>query len=774
MTSEFDTFLSLDGSWTLYYAAHRDLPENAEYNTQTALDQSKLPCVPATVPGSFELDLMRAGVIGDVFYGMNPLLAQERENMHLWYTRRFTCKDEHAYDLIFDGVDTYADVYLNGILIGSTDNMLIAHTLDAGILCGENELVVHIKPIFLASRQHPIEAGVVTHLAYNAESLAVRKAAHMFGWDIMPRILSGGIWRSVRLRRRRTEYLSELYLQTVRLRPGAAYLLLHYSAAITGDLAHEYELRLVGTHGESRFEQTIRLWNPSGTQQIVVKDPHLWWTRDMGDQPLYRVTAELLHRGTLLDRVHFRTGICRFTLKRTSVADEHGEFCFYINGEPLFVRGTNWVPMDALHARDRERLPRALALLDDAGCNMVRFWGGNVYEDESMFDFCDEHGIAVWQDFAMGCATYPLTPHMAQALETEATAVVKKYRQHPCIAAWAGDNECDVATAWRRADVDPNRNLLTRRVLPLVLSRHDPTRVYIPSSPYVDETAYQSGNLENTPEQHLWGPRDYFKSDFYTKATASFASETGYHGCPAPTSIDRFISPEWRWPWQNNDEWQVHATCMELGEDAPYAFRTALMANQIKVLFGEEPETLERFAMASQASQAEAMKFFIERFRSAKWKRTGIIWWNLIDGWPQFSDAVVDYYYARKLAYHVIKRASAPVCLMLREPEDGVLTLVGANEHRVDVPLRYRVTDLANGDFLIEGEALLGANAATELDKIAVPKDGRLHFYVMEWEARGVSGKNHYVLGSAPYSFDEYYRYMNESGMWEADGFSHA
>ncbi len=769
MISEFEQSISLDGAWTLYYEAHRALTGKAHYRTEAELMKSGIPHVPAAVPGCLELDLMRAGVIEDVYHGLNPLAAHERENLHLWYTRRFTCENEYPHELVFDGIDTFAEIFLNGVYIGSTDNMLIAHTFDVAPLKGENELVVHILPVFLESRKHPIEAGVVAHQRYNAESLSVRKAAHMFGWDIMPRILSGGIWRSVALKKKRRELLKEIYLRAVKIHPERAFLLLHYHAQITGDLAHEYELRISGVCSDSHFEKSIRLWNASGTEQIIVHEPKLWWTKDMGDQPLYRVTAELWHGETLIDRVAIRMGICRFELERTSVADENGKFCFYLNGKPLFVRGTNWVPLDALHARDVERLPRALALLEDSGCNMVRFWGGNVYENEAMYDFCDEHGIAIWQDFAMGCATYPQTPHMAKALEREATAVVKKYRQHPSIAAWAGDNECDVATTWRRADVDPNDNILTRKIIPHVLSRHDPMRAYIPSSPYVDEQAYRSGNLNNTPEQHLWGPRDYFKSDFYTKATAAFASETGYHGCPCPDSIKKFISPDKLWPWQNNDEWQIHATCMELGENASYAFRTALMANQIKVLFGEEPQTLERFSIASQASQAEAMKFFVERFRSAKWKRTGIIWWNLLDGWPQFSDAVVDYYYMKKLAYYVIKRSSAPICLMLREPENGTLTLVGANERLCDVSIRWRLTDLTSQS-TAEGTAILTANQTDEIYWHPVPSDAGLHFFVMEWQSENGSGSNYYVCGEPPYDLGEYLHYMKASGMWESDG----
>ena len=777
MRSDFETFSSLDGDWELFYEENRNLPSGSAYGTLGALKLSTFARVPARVPGNFELDLMRAGVIEDVFYGENPLLAQKRENLHLWYVRTFEASCAEKQKLVFEGLDTYADIYLNGTLIGSADNMLIAHEFAAdNLICGKNELVVHIKPVFLETRKHPIGAGSFVHLRYNAESLAVRKAAHTFGWDIMPRILSGGIWRSVRLEQIRKERIEEIFLRTARLGKTRAVMRLYYQTALASDFAYEYTLKIEGVCKDSRFEKEIRLWNASGTDHLEIESPYLWWTRDMGEPNLYSVTATLMHGEDAIDRVRFRTGVRTFDLKRTSLADENGEFCFYLNGEPLFVRGTNWVPMDALHSRDKERLPRALALLGDSGCNMVRFWGGNVYEDASAYEYCDENGIAVWQDFGMGCATYPMDERTCRALEKEVTAVVKKYRQYTCIALWAGDNECDEAALfWRRRGVDPNRNILTRRIIPSVLYAHDPERAYLPSSPYIDSRAYESGDAGNTPEKHLWGPRDYFKSDFYTKATAKFASETGYHGCPAPMSMAKFLTPARMWPWQSNPEWQIHATCMEVGEDAQYAFRLPLMANQIKVLFDEEPQTLDRFAKTSQASQAEAMKFFIERFRtgkcarSGKWERTGIIWWNLLDGWPQFSDAVVDYYYARKLAYFVIKRAQQPICLMFREPSDGKLELVGANEYLEDVTVSYRVTDLKTGTVAAQGTALLPKNSASTVAYTNHLTDG-MHFYVMEWTCGKHSGKNYYVCAPAPYSFDEYYAFMQQSGMWEADG----
>ena len=765
MRSSFEKKISLDGEWLLFYEENRLVKKDTQWNTISALKASGFRAVGAKVPGNFEIDFERAGVIEDVFFGLNPLDAQKRENYHFWYARTFSWTEAKAFDLLFEGIDTFANVYLNGTHIGSTDNMLISHTLPAtSWKQGENELVVHIKPVFLESRKHPIGAGVITHQKYNAESLSVRKAAHMFGWDIMPRILSGGIWRSVFLVEKREERIAEIYLRAVKVSEGRADLRLYYETALTGDLAHEYVLKTVGVCKDHRFERETRLWNASGVENFHIEAPYLWWTRDMGEQNLYDVTAVLYHGDTLIDRMDFRFGIRKFTLERTSLSGESGEFCFYLNGEKLFVRGTNWVPLDALHSRDAERLPRALALLSESGCNMVRFWGGNVYEDERMYDYCDENGIAIWQDFAMGCATYPNDDALCEAIKKEVTAVVKKYRHHASLAAWAGDNECDeAAVSWTPSGVDPNRNRLTRKVIPYVLDAHDPDRIYIPSSPYIDQMAYDSGRPGETPEKHLWGPRDYFKSDFYKRSPASFASETGYHGCPAPESIRKFIPEDKLFPWQGNDFWQVHATCMELGENARYAFRTALMANQIKVLFGEEPQTLERFAKMSQASQAEAMKYFVERFRSGKWKRTGIIWWNLLDGWPQFSDAVVDYYYTKKQAFYAIKRSQQPICLMFREPEDGKLMLVGANEHLHDVPITYTVTDLAEARVVASAEATLLCNAATELTSVKARAD-RMHFYVIEWQAGEVRGKNYYVNAPVPYSFDEYERYLTASG----------
>lgn len=762
----------LNKSWRLYIAENQNCRAFADniFN-EKALKEYGIKPISASVPGNFELDMQKAGLIDDPFYADNPLKIQKLENRHLWYAVDFEYTGnfpERAY-LKFDGIDTFSDIFLNGGIIGSTDNMLISYEFPAiGIKKGSNELLVHIKPTVTEARKFDFDMDVFTYHKYNAASLSVRKAAHSFGWDIMPRFVSGGIWRSCFLIEKKADYIEDIYLSTVKLDGDRAFIAGRYSTVIDGDYSTEYSLSISGICGGRNFCVYLdKLWHNKGVLTFSVESPALWWIRDMGEQNLYRVTATLFRGKEIADIKEFNFGIRTVTIEKSDTTDSSGsgEFCFYVNGEKAYIRGTNWVPLDAFHSRDGERLQRALDLLLDVNCNAVRCWGGNVYEDNEFFDFCDKNGILVWQDFAMGCATYPQNDEFLDKIRKEAEFIVKKLRQHPSLAIWAGDNECDEAAAfWLDIKRNPNKNRITREVIPRVIERLDPYREYLPSSPYVSERAWLADNRNGLPENHLWGPRDYYKGEFYTSAAAHFASETGYHGCPSVDSLKRFISPEKLWPWQGNDEWRIHSTCMETDSEGPYDYRIALMAGQVKTLFGRDFDDLETFSLASQLSQAEAVKFFIERFRSQKWRRTGLIWWNLIDGWPQISDAVVDYYYNKKIAYDFIRRSQEPVALMIREPENGFLGLTAANEFLNDTKIRYRVTDLGEHSVVCEAESVIAANKACELGKIPYDSESN-RFYLLEWEYNGVKCKNHYISGTAPYDFERYTAWLREAGL---------
>ena len=412
--------------------------------------------------------------------------------------------------------------------------------------------------------------------------------------------------------------------------------------------------------------------------------------------------------------------------------DPQSHFLFYVNGEPIQVHGTNWVPLDAFHSGDAERLEPAIALADDLGCNMIRCWGGNVYESERFFDLCDEKGILVWQDFAFACCRYPQEADFLARVRAEAEAVVKRLRNHAALAIWCGDNEIDMA--YLSEGISPEHNRLTREVLPQVLQRLDPFRAFVPSSPYTPPAVVQHPDpWRATPEQHLWGPRGYFKSPFYIQHSAHFIGEIGYHGCPNVESIRRFISPEQVWPWQDNDEWQVHAV-YHWNHHAIDRDRIQLMANQVRELFGCIPEDLETFALASQITQAEAKKFFIESTRARKWGTSGLLWWNVIDGWPQFSDAVVDYYFGKKLAYHYIWRSQRPVLVMLGEPGSGkYLPVIACNDTRQPAEVRFRVWDAESGETVAEGNIHLPPNQTWQAARIRThASDQRL--FLIEWE----------------------------------------
>ncbi len=790
---------SLDGAWTLYYAPHREVKRSSPFShlTEQVLSGLAYSSVPATVPGNFELDLWRAGVIEEPFYGSNIIDLQKYESTHLFYTRRFILeKISEPLRLVFEGIDTVAEVWVNGISVGACENMLISHSFPCDVLReGENEIIVHITPSVIAARgkELPVSAWA---FPFNYDSLAVRRAPHSSGWDIMPRAVTGGIWRTCRVETVPAERIDGIFFWSdgVDSRKRRARLNFFWNVSVDADELNEYSLLFEGECKGHGFRYTCRLRHTDGQTAFFLEDARLWFPRNYGEANLYDVRVSLLCGEKTVDVYCFSAGIRTVELERTSLTDRdgNGEFLIRVNGQKIFCMGTNWVPVDAYHSRDCERLPHILPMLSDLGCNIVRCWGGNVYEDDLFYDYCDQNGILVWQDFAHGCSIDVQTEEYLRAFSREAEAVIKRLRNHPSLAIWAGDNEVDLAYGWSNSSIprDPNKNLLTRGVIPYQLSLHDFTRPYLPSSPYIDETAfhakYHGGAMLS--EDHLWGPRDDFKGDFYSTSTCHFASETGYHGCPSPASLARFIRPEqlngWRKYSDNDriphDDWTTHAACAALEGEDSNIYRIPLMVRQVKSLFPaeaefESPETLSRFAMASQISQAEAKKYFIERFRASKWRRTGIIWWNLIDGWPQISDAVVDYYGTKKLAYHYIKASQAPLCLLFDEPSDGARRLIAASDLQGDVTLYYSVKDAESGELLLLGEVSVPANSATAIDALFIGDRPCCYIILWHYEADGVriTGQNHYVTQLGGLQLEQYLAWMRACGMDELfEGFT--
>ena len=749
--------LSLNGDWKLYY--HPE--EGVLPDSPSALYEAGWPVIDAKVPGNVELDLMRAGLTEDPFYAENVYTYRKYEFYQWWFVRSFSVPAEYRGRkcvLQFDGVDTFADVFVNNVHIGSTDNMFIEHVLDvtdALNYCGENTVAVRIRSTMNVAREKDYPATLIG-CEGSDEYTQVRKPSSSFGWDILCRLVSAGLWRGVTLKALPEHRLTQVYLATKDIdRFGNAHLDCRIRFETKDIYLEGFSVRIEGVCDDSDFSVEYPARFVSLGKTIEVTDAKLWWPKGYGRQPLYDVTVSLLHNGKIADTYNCRIGIRKLILDAKWEAGDAGEFRILCNSTPILAKGSNWVPMDALHSRDRDRVKAALDLFEDAGCNIVRCWGGNVYEDHNFFDLCDERGIMVWQDFAMACAVYPPSAEFVSAIEKEAAAVVRKLRNHTSILLWAGDNEIDEGLVEKNYPTYSNRyNSISREVLPRVIRMEDPNRVYLHSSPYIPEGIARY----DVPEQHNWGARAYFKDDFYKHSKAHFISECGYHGCPAVSSLKRFIPEDKLVPWLDNDVWDTHNTDYLPRGRRGYN-RIRLMHDQVSIVFGRVPENIETFSILSQIVQAEAKKFFIERTRIKKWRRTGIIWWNMIDGWPQISDAVVDYYYAKKLAYHYIKRVQRPICLMMDELTDWTHDVVLGNDSREAHMVKWSVEDGETGEILLKGETLSPANENVVLGTIR-EMSGDQRLYILRYEIGGVHYANHYISGFPHFDADRMLRWL--------------
>jgi len=772
--------ISLDGDWNLYF-----FPEDTRHLSGPGeLAAAGLTSIPARVPGNVEIDLVKAGLLADPFAASHIFDLRPYEGYTWWYQKTFKLPENqnlHAWQLVFEGLDTLAEVWVNGQRVGSAENMLVPHCFALGDLLAwgqDNQISVRLRSVTRAAARETYEPQDMSWEG-RWEGLRIRKAPHVWGWDIMPRAVSAGIWRPVYLQEIPADGFDWIYFWTRSAGPNGAVLGARFQVHCASPDPDGLRMRFEGVCGEHTFQYDWPLEFTAGGCNIPIPGARLWWPRGYGEANLYTVTTSLLRGESLLARRVDRIGLRQLEVDVTDIAAPYYEreaagdlparwdtpldpahhFLIRVNGQPVQARGSNWVPLDALHSRDLSRLPRAMEMVEDLGCNIIRCWGGNVYEADEFFDACDEQGVMVWQDFAFACAAYPQDESFFAAVRAEARKIIERLRNHPSLAIWCGDNENDML--YINEARDPGENRLTREVLPQMLRRCDPHRAYLPSSPYHPPAAVKDKSGAGTPEQHIWGPRGYYKSSFYTHHNAHFIGEIGYHGCPSPRSVARFISPARLWPWQDNPEWQAHSV-YHWRSSAVQRDRIQLMANQIKELFGHIPENLEEFALASQITQAEAKKFFIETTRLRKWRTSGIIWWNLLDGWPQFSDAIVDYYFTKKLAYHYIPRAQVPVGLIVGEPGPGkYLPLVACNDTLSTVELSYQVWDADSRLSLARGSLELPPNQNWQVARIReFASEQRL--LLLEWEVNGQRYGNHYLAGSPPFHLPRYCAWLEQ------------
>ncbi len=769
--------VSLNGEWTLRFWPQPEIP----VTSPEAMRNVKYETIPARVPGNVELDLTAAGVINNPMIGNNVWEMRKYEAYQWCYERRFATPDrkqDQKVFLWFGGIDCLADVWLNGKKIGSPENMLIEHAYDITDLLEkgkDNELQVIIRSAVIESQNYLLSPLGVKSGA-NIESENIRKAPHSYGWDILPRLVSAGLWRNVELQIVDPIRFTNVFWMTtnVDVDAGKARITVDYQLKIPfAELDKHNAVITLKRNGKEVYKAVQLLYTHAMRHAFTLNNTEFWWPRGYGDPALYEAELTLVNNnGTVLASDKKNIGIRTVALDYTEIStpENPGEFCFKVNGEKIFVKGSNWVPIDALHSRDASLLDGVMKMAVDINCNMLRCWGGNVYEDHAFYNICDQNGILIWQDFSMGCTIYPQNDEFAEKVRKETESVVLKLRNHPCIALWAGNNENDASLDWQLKDlnIDPNKERISRRVIPEVIYEFDPTRPYLPSSPYYTPAYYAAGADERTlPERHLWGPRGYYKASFYTDVNAHFVSEIGYHGCPNRESLEKMFDKDFVYPWKKgtfewNDQWQTKAS-----REHRYSMRTinrnSLMINQIKELFGDVPTDLDEFIFASQTVQAEAKKFFVEFWRMSKFDRTGILWWNLRDGWPLISDAVTDYYNSKKLAYYYIKQVQYDACVMIGDAKEGHHPIVAVNDTRTEKKGTVTVRDIDTKEILFTGKFVIPVNGKATVG--VIPQTDKQSMWLIEYTIGDKKLTNHYLAGKAPFKLKDYREWYKKLGI---------
>jgi beta-mannosidase len=703
----------------------RDLPK-ARTLTNLALNGWALhgpdvAGIPATVPGCVHTDLLAAGLIPDPFLDANETLVEWVADSDWTYNTRFTVTEEvrrqEHIDVVFEGLDTLATVTLNGTELGSTANMHRTYRFDVAALLtdGDNVLSVTFRSATRYCDALRESEGDWPSASFDRPFNYLRKMACSWGWDWGPWLTTAGIWRPVGLHGWSTDRL-------VSVRPTA-----HVDADDHGTV--DLIVDTIGSSGSVK----IRLWDPEGAvvaemqRELTGSRSHLtvapgtvrrWWPHTYGEQPLYTIEVELVHDGQPIDtwvrRIGFRT------VELDTSADASGAaFTFVINGSPLFVRGVNWIPDDVFPSRItpdqyRERLQQAKA----ANVDMIRVWGGGIYEDDAFYEACDDLGLMVWQDFLFACAAYP--EHLlATEVEAEARDNVTRLMPHPSLVLWNGNNE----NIWGYFDWGWHERLRGRPwgagfyldLLPRVCAELDPVRPYWPGSPYSGsmEVAANADAHGCTHVWDVWNQLDYTR---YRDHAPRFAAEFGWQAPPTWQTLRSSISDE------------------VLAPDSPgMAHHQKAMDGDLKLARGLAahvgvPDDFDAWWFGTQLMQARALTTGIEHFRSLRGHCMGTIWWQLNDCWPVTSWAVVDGGGMSKPAWFALRDAYRPQLLTV-QPRGSALVLFAVNDSAELWAVRGSVRRLRfDGTVLAETEVSLNVDplsiASVELStEIRVPGD---------------------------------------------------
>ncbi|WP_374017044.1 glycoside hydrolase family 2 protein [Paenibacillus thiaminolyticus] len=665
---------------------------NGMWRMKSALEED---WIPAQVPGSVASDLLRAGLIPDPYYKEQEYEVFGHFYNDYEYEREFWVEPSlleaaDQLELCCEGLDTIADIHLNGVQIAHTFNMHRTYRFAVGEFITPGHNLLHIRfhsPVQYVERKQKELALWAANGDYVVQGFPhLRKAHHMFGWDWGPKLPDSGIWRDIYLAAYEKGRLDDVYITQKHQESGSVMLDIRVSVEQYGNAPLELITELTAPDGTRLVSDARPVAGGTDHIQLHVDEPELWWPNGLGEQPLYELKLWLRSGSATVDDQVYRVGLRTLTVRNEP--DQWGEsFEFVINGVSIFAMGANYIPEDNI--RDRHSIERTERLIRDcveAHFNCIRVWGGGFYPDDYFYDLCDQYGLIVWQDHMFACAEYEMNEEFTEEIISEIADNVRRIRHHASLGLWCGNNEMEMA--WIDWDFPKREKLKTDYVkqfeiiIPEITQAHDPNTFYWKASPssgggFDEPNAYHRGDV------HYWevwhGDKKFTE---YRKHYFRFCSEFGFQSFPLLKTVRAFTEPGDR---------NIFTPVMESHQKNE--------AGNSKILTGISdnflnPKDFSSLLYVSQLLQAEAMRYGVEHWRRNRGRCMGSIYWQLNDCWPVASWSSLDYYGRWKALHYSAKRFYAPVLLSAEEEGSQVkLCVTNDTRDRVKGTVVWRLRD---------------------------------------------------------------------------------
>ncbi|MFD0672831.1 sugar-binding domain-containing protein [Cohnella sp. GCM10027633] len=660
--------VSLNGKWKVTHVPYNE-------SVADILDETFVPegWIDAQIPEEIHGTLRKAGIIRGHVYSKDTDEEQWIEEVDWVYHKEFFAESSWKASKViveFKGLDTFCDVYLNGVKLGSSRNMHVPFQADIAEALNYGARNVFVVRCYSAVKhvEHMDQKGIFS--ITTSDRIFARKAQMNYSWDFCGRCVTAGIWKDVTIHSYNDARIESYYLYTRSIEDGAASLGLEVELDdVDGNLG-EYSLavRLEKDSGVVYFKEGS--FEDFKSLSFEVENPSLWWPRPYGQPELYDFSLTLMKRGEVIQVKRQKFGIRQIEIIREDQGDGRS-FIFAVNGRRLFIRGANWVPTHMVYTDTTDRDYEVLMdYAVEGNISMLRIWGGGIYESPRMFELGDELGIMIWSDFMFSCGIYPQDDEFLANVAAEAEHVVKEYRNCTSLVVWAGDNENGQAFGWAGRPYEFQNDKVSNIVLMEACKRLDPLRFYMPTSPYSPDEFYKGGDNPSSPyqgDQHIYimsadpGVNEYrdYGKNYYKRIKGfrpRFMSEFGFICLPEKDTFYRFNFSREQLRYKN-----------ELVEFLPFSNEYIEKKDHDSTIY------------YSQVYNSMALKYWIEYFRSLKWTCAGSLYWKFNDPVADVNKggifpshmSTVDMYKLPKMTYYYTRRAYDDLIVVCQEVDGG-------------------------------------------------------------------------------------------------------